>query len=70
MQNKDYPRLLNCPFCGGKAKIIINRSSQSQMSNVQCTECRCKKILIKSIFYKGDIEQDAINDWNRRAENA
>ena len=28
MQNKDYPKLLNCPFCGGEAEVMDNADEQ------------------------------------------
>lgn len=28
MRNKDYPRLLNCPFCGGEAVIRVNMGNE------------------------------------------
>lgn len=63
MSNK---RLKPCPFCGGEAEIIINKTRQGQTSNIRCSKCTCKKTLLKYPYYDGDIEQDAIDDWNMR----
>lgn len=61
--------LLHCPFCGGTAEMSINKSSQGQTSVIRCTKCTCKKTLLKHPFYVGDIEKDAIQDWNSRVKN-
>lgn len=55
-----------CPFCGEDAEIVVNKSKQGQTSNVRCLKCSCRKTLLKHPNYDGDIEQDAINDWNGR----
>lgn len=59
-------RLKPCPFCGGEAKLSINKTNQGQVSIVSCSECTCRKTLLKYPFYEGSIEQDAIEDWNTR----
>ena len=59
-------KLLPCPFCGSEADIVINKTRQGQTSNIMCTKCSCRKTLLKYPFYEGDIEKDAIEDWNRR----
>ena len=58
--------LLPCPFCGNKAEITINKSRQGQTSNVRCSVCSCRKTLLKYPNYEGDIEKDAVDDWNKR----
>lgn len=63
MNNK---KLLPCPFCGGEAEIIINKSSQGQTSMIKCSKCSCRKSLLKHPTYEGDIESDAIESWNKR----
>lgn len=59
-------KLKPCPFCGGEAKLSINKTNQGQVSIVSCSECTCRKTLLKYPFYEGSIEQDAIEDWNTR----
>lgn len=59
-----------CPFCGGKAEIIINKSKQGQTANIYCTKCSCRKTLLRYPNYEGSIEREAIETWNRRADNA
>ena len=70
MQNKEsqknYNKLLLCPFCGGEAEITINKTRQGQTSVVRCTKCTCRKTLLKYPFYEGDIYADAVKDWNTR----
>lgn len=58
--------LLPCPFCGNSAEIIINKSKEGQTSTVHCSVCSCRKSMLKYPNYDGDIEQDAIDDWNTR----
>ena len=62
MRNKDYPRLLNCPFCGGEAKI---EKYEEYSYIVRCTKCPCD---IGRQWYSR--KQDAKKAWNRRADNA
>lgn len=56
-----------CPFCGGEAEISINKTKQAQTSVIRCSVCSCQKTMLKYPNYKGDIEQDIIESWNRRA---
>lgn len=60
------PELLPCPFCGGEAEVIINKSKEGQTSDVHCSLCSCRKVLLKHPSYEGNIEQDAIDNWNTR----
>ena len=60
MQNKDYPKLLECPFCGGEAelcKIIVNYDY-----NVWAYRCGCKKC---DISVEGNKKR-VIDLWNTR----
>jgi len=61
-------KLMPCPFCGSEVEIIINKSRQGQTSNIYCSQCSCRKTLLKHPDYEGNIEQDAINNWNIRWE--
>lgn len=63
MSNKN---LLPCPFCGCDAEIVINKTTQAQTSTIKCSKCSCRKSLLKYPSYEGDIESDAIEDWNKR----
>lgn len=60
--------LKKCPFCGSEARISINKTKQAQTSIITCDRCSCRKTLLKNSFYEGDIEKEAIEAWNRRAE--
>lgn len=56
-------KLKPCPFCGGKAEVLINEYSDSSKEYlVACTECdgmveRWRK-----------TEKEAIEQWNRRTK--
>lgn len=67
MQNKDYPRLLNCPFCGESEDIVcgIMCGIMGWFDYVQCQNCGAG---INS-FHNGEYIE-AIEKWNRRTENA
>ena len=53
--------LLNCPFCGGEAKI--DKTITNTVS-VECTVCHASSRMI--LCTEGDIEQKAIEAWNTR----
>ena len=65
-EKREVILLKSCPFCGGEAEIIINKSNQGQTASIQCTKCSCKKTIIKHSCYNGDIMQDALETWNTR----
>ena len=55
--------LKNCPFCGGKAEIIIFNYEYGTVT-VRCTNEDCDITMGKAFF----TDEEAINHWNRRAE--
>ena len=61
-------KLLPCPFCGGEAKTIVNKSTQGQTARTSCETCSCSKTMVRHPNYEGDIEADSITGWNRRAK--
>ena len=60
--------LKKCPFCGGKAELITNRSdlTSNAWSKVRCKSCyaETKKYYIAHEYSSDDLAVDA---WNRRA---
>lgn len=52
----------NCPFCGSKAEI----HSKEYMVKIRCSNDDC---LCCRIWWFDEIEE-AVEDWNRRADNA
>jgi Lar family restriction alleviation protein len=54
MQNK----LLECPFCGGEAKVLKNGAGCYE---VYC--CNCKS---RQYAYAHETEEEAIEQWNTR----
>ena len=63
MQNKEYQKLRNCPFCGGKADIV--QISWCRLLSVRCVDeyHNCKVIPETQHF---SDKQEAIEAWNRR----
>lgn len=60
----EVTQLKPCPFCGGKAEVLINEYSDSNKEYlVACAECdgmveRWRK-----------TEEEAVAQWNRRVNN-
>ncbi len=59
-----------CPFCGGKARINKNSFYEDKTKGftdhsygVECLDCFTQSFQ----FYK--TEEQAVKDWNRRADN-
>jgi len=65
MQNEDYPKLLSCPFCGGKAEF----QGDYGVFYVQCTNCGAMSSTVDEWSDSTDGIKEAIAAWNRRAEN-
>ncbi len=64
MSGKDT-ELLPCPFCGGKAKLIINKQYCEPYAVVQCENCSAKvKDVIQSLDYCA--VEEAAKRWNQR----
>ena len=62
MQNKDYLRLLDCPFCGGEAILESNKLRYGTIHSAYCQKCGAE--------ITGFSEHEAIAAWNRRAQPA
>ena len=59
MQNKLKP----CPFCGGEAEVVFGACDYN-VYQVCCTGANCHAMAGWS-----DTEEEAIEEWNRRAGN-
>lgn len=67
MKDKET-ELLPCPFCGGKAKLIICRQSFEPFVMVRCENCDTNtKKIVQSVDYCATDE--AVKLWNQRADN-
>ena len=65
MQNKEYQKLRNCPFCGGKA-LLSHDHAGIEASYVRCEKCGLESIrFFKSFAHASDDK--AVEFWNRRA---
>lgn len=61
--SKSILHLEPCPFCGGKAKVGCEKYWQPRVSRrIICTKCYSS-----SGWY--DTEEEAAENWNRRAKN-
>ena len=72
MPKEDYPKLLNCPFCGGKARIICFSDPLFDRNDfvVECRSCKASTRSFNEIsFDPKDDEREAIEAWNRRCSN-
>ena len=58
-------KLLNCPFCGGEAEIVVGKFEYERSPGVKYDyTARCKECASESdLFYS---EEEAINAWNTR----
>lgn len=64
MQKKDYPKLLECPFCGGKVKRVIGVMG---LNFFKCKECGA--VVSFDNDYYNTHKNEAIEAWNRRIDN-
>jgi len=53
--------LLNCPFCGGKPKLLVKQDQRVFPHFVECTACG-----VQTDYY--GARSEAVNVWNRRPE--
>ncbi len=62
-------KLKPCPFCGGKADIIENsgrKKGEAKSFHPCCHNEKCI-MFVGALWYNNKTE--AINAWNRRADN-
>ena len=60
-------KLRPCPFCGGKAELIkIPVPPYPDKYYVRCSNQNDCKVAVHT--YRGGTAEEAIEDWNRRAE--
>lgn len=72
MQNKDLPKLRECPFCGGEASVsqgcsLFEKSQQYEF--VSCELCGGRTSKFFHCQYGIEARNEAINAWNRRAND-
>lgn len=61
-------KLKPCPFCGGKA-VLEHEYATPGYSYIRCKECGVKGLTFIMKFERSS-DQEAIEAWNRRADNA
>lgn len=54
-----------CPFCGGEAEYIY----EMPYNAVECTKCNALGKTIVDSYEQQDGKAEAIEAWNRRAED-
>ena len=74
-----------CPFCGGKAEFLTKSNASSHTDGgfefvIRCAECKIESSQTHRVHFHlnndggikptTDQRKKAIEDWNRRAENA
>lgn len=76
MQNKEFPKLRKCPFCGGEAEykrsVIKTNGAWCDAVNVRCTICdaRTGRVLYNAKKHPNGEEYEEVKEaWNRRMNN-
>lgn len=69
---KTMTEIKKCPFCGGEANLHSNYSQKADCYYifVQCSNCFCKSLSVKSEHPVSKIGQQAVEAWNRREGTA
>lgn len=64
MPKNDYLKLRNCPFCGYKGVEILADDNEYLYYRYfsQCQRCGAGA-------KRGHTKEDAVKEWNRRADN-
>lgn len=63
MTKEDYPKVLECPFCGGKAKLFVGNF----WVWIKCTQCEiATKAFDSEKLGKERAIQETVKCWNRR----
>ena len=60
MQSKEYQKLRECPFCGGKANLDLYILPKYEYV-IRCNVCS-----LEFGLYLGRNKEEAIAAWNRR----
>lgn len=68
MPNNDYRRLRNCPFCGGEANLIKRKLKTGFYPHGGTFYVHCKSCM--SATQPRKKVEEAIEAWNRRADDA
>ena len=55
-----------CPFCGGKATYVYHMPYNA----VACKKCKATTRVFTDYYEQQDGKAEAIEAWNRRAEDA
>lgn len=66
--NGETGEVFECPFCGGKPKVIRKGNSYTKRRGVEisCSNCRCKRNDAAIAHDMSWVEDRAIKNWNQR----
>lgn len=59
--------LLPCPFCGGKAEIVLAEEAGESAFVAQCMTLNCSASSKVIYAIKEDVRELLVEAWNRRA---
>lgn len=65
-QKPELPKLLDCPFCGGHAEMIMPTIMGEKCRSVMCRKCKAKVTNFAEEKEEKGIKKAAAA-WNRRA---
>ena len=56
-----------CPFCGGRADLVLVDGCESWRAHIECTECGAES---PTVWWMDDedFKGTAVKKWNRRVE--
>ena len=59
-----------CPMCGSPAEVGVKKYDHIQLAYVQCQNesCQWRVCIDRHIGIDCDIETEAVEAWNRRAD--
>lgn len=57
----------SCPFCGGKASVMISRLFARTVYKVSCENDNCE---VNACTWNYSTREEAIKVWNQRAAEA
>lgn len=57
--------LIPCPFCGSTKVIAENVSNDGKTHVVKCLQCSANT----GVYFQGDSLRNAVDAWNRRAND-
>ena len=63
-------KLLPCPFCGGEAKLRFFHIKPANAPELKQWSIEHECVAMRSTIFSNECEAEAIEAWNRRANDA